>query len=243
MNAENNIQTGSTCKMAFVLIPKFNMNALTNSIEPLRIANYVSGTTLYQWQLLSVDGGLVTASNGMSLPTEALNRDNMRRDVVFVCGSWNSEHYDNPVLFNWLRRQDHLGVTLGAMCIGTYILARAKLLSGYRATLQWSCIQGFTEQYPNVQVEESIFVIDRNRITSAGATAGIDMMLYDIKQRYTPQLAMEVADQLAHYPIRPPDTPQRQVNANQQQSLPHILSEAVRLMENNLEEPLTIPEM
>ncbi len=231
------------CRIAFVLVPKFNMNALTTSIEPMRVANYVSGNTLYRWEFLSVDGGAVTASNDMQQLTKALDKDDFRRDIVFVCGSWNSEHYDNPALFNWLRRQDHLGVTLGAMCIGTYILARAKLLSGYRATLQWSCIQGFAEQYPKVRVEQSIFVVDRNRITSAGATVGIDMMLYDIKQRFGSQLAVEVADQLAHYPIRPPGTPQRQVEASAQQSLPHLLSEAIGLMENNLEEPLTIPDI
>ena len=219
------------------------MNALVTSIEPLRIANYVSGEILYEWSFLSVDGTTIIASNALTIETQPLSDDSEHWDTVFVCGSWNSEHYDNATLFNWLRKQDHLGATLGAMCIGTYILARAKLLSGYRATLQWSCLQGFAEQYPKVQVEESNFVVDRNRITSAGAAIGIDMMLYDIKHRYSAQLASEVADQLAHYPINPPGTPQRQVNARGPQSLPHILSEATRLMENNLEEPLTIPEI
>ena len=183
------------CTMAFVLIPRFNMTALTCALEPLRIANYISGRTLYEWRFLSAEGGTVLPSNDMPLATGPLNHDDFRWDAVFVCGSWFAEHYENRALFNWLRRQDSLGIVLGAMCIGSYVLARAKLLSGYRVTLHWSCIQGFAERYPHIHTDEQLFVIDRNRITTAGGTAGIDLMLYDIQQRHGSQLALEVADQ------------------------------------------------
>ena len=138
----------STQRLAFVLIPRFNMTALVTTLEPLRIANYLSGQTVYDWHFLSVGGGLVTASNGMTLDSAPVARAPEKWDAIFVCGSWDSEHYENPELFAWLRRMDRRGITLGAMDIGAFILARAKLLSGYKATVQWSCLQAFSEQFP-----------------------------------------------------------------------------------------------
>jgi transcriptional regulator GlxA family with amidase domain len=164
--AEQSAQT-----FAMVLIPRFNMTALATTLEPLRIANYLSTRTLYHWRFLSIDGGTVTASNGMTLESEAFAQTDDRWDAILVCGSWDSEHYDNAKLFAWLRRMDRRGVTLGAMDIGAFILARAKLLAGYRATVQWSCLQAFAEQYPGTVAEEQLYVIDRNRMTSGGGVA------------------------------------------------------------------------
>ena len=78
---------------AFVLIPRFNMMALTATIEPLRVANYLTGSPLYAWEFLSLDAGNVVASNGMELATSALPTVDKRYDTIFVCSSWDSEHF------------------------------------------------------------------------------------------------------------------------------------------------------
>lgn len=229
-------------RIGFVLLPRFNMMALTTTLEPLRVANYISTHPLYEWAFLSVDAGTVTASNAMSLQTAGLKQAEQEDlDALFVCGSWNSEHYDNPELFAWLRRMDRKGVALGAMDIGAYILARAQLLSGYRATTHWYCVRAFAEQYPNVLVEEQLYVIDRTRTTIAGGTGGIDMMLHDIDIRHGRQLALEVADQILHYPVREPESPQRRALGGKQKSLHPAVRQAVALMESNLEEQLSVP--
>ena len=234
----------SVYRVAFVLLPRFNMMALTSTIEPLRIANYISTSTLYEWAFLSVAGGTVTGSNAMALetaPIRTAEREDM--DALFVCGSWNSEHFDDPELFAWLRLMDRKGLTLGAMDIGAYILARAQLLGGYRATAHWYCARAFAEQYPNVQVEEQLYVIDRKRITAAGGTAGIDLMLHLIDSQHGRQLALEVADQIMHYPVREPEAPQRRALGSKQKSLHPAVREAVALMEGNLEDQVPVPDI
>jgi AraC family carnitine catabolism transcriptional activator len=233
--------------IAFVLIPRFNMTALTTTLEPLRVANYISTRGLYAWRYLSVEGGAVTASNGMRLETEALGEedrgDGRRWDAVFVCGSWDSEHYENAALFAWLRRMDRAGVTLGAMDIGAFILARAKLLAGYRATAHWSCLPAFAEAHPGTTVEEQLFVIDRKRVTSAGGAAGLDLMLHEIAERHGRQLALAVADQVLHHPLREAAAPQRRNLGGKEEVLHPVVRKAVSLMEGNLEEPLAIPDV
>ena len=76
-----------TSNLAFVMLPRFNMMALTATLEPLRIANYLTGRPLYDWRFLSVSGGLVPASNGMTLDTQALDGDGPRPLRVFLCAS------------------------------------------------------------------------------------------------------------------------------------------------------------
>ncbi len=234
---------GGPVRFAFLLIPRFNMMALTATLEPLRVANYLSGRPLYEWSLYSPEGTQVVASNGMAITTEALPKEAKGLDAAFLCGSWNSEQYHNPALLAWLRRHDRLGVTLGAMDIGSYILARAGLLSGYRAAVLWYCQRAFAERFPDVVVEEQLYITDRKRITIAGGSAGTDAMLTDVAQRFGAALAQEVAGHILHGPIRPGDSPQRRVENREEEVLHPIVRAAVARMENNIEEPLPIPQI
>ncbi len=225
----------------FVLIPRFNMMALTAAIEPLRVANYLTASPLYAWEFLSLDGGAVVASNGMGLTTTALPEKPQRYDIIFVCSSWDSEHFEDKALFAWLRRQERFGAHLGAMDLGTYVLARAGLLEGYRATILWYCANAFAEAFPGTEAVEHLFVIDRNRTTIAGGTAGLDMMLDDIRRRHDVRLSHEVADHILHFPVRKGESAQRNAAGGQQDIVQPLLRKAIHLMENHVEEPLSIP--
>lgn len=233
----------STYATGFVLIPRFNLMALIATLEPMRIANYISGRTLYDWNLLSVDGGNVTASNGMELSTMPIGGAEACWDAVFVCGSWDSEHFDSPELFAWLRRIDRMGVVLGAMDIGTYILARAGLISNQAVAMHWYCSRAFAEQYPDIQVEERLYLAEGNRATIPGGIAGLDMMLNDIKERHGAQLSQEVADHILYSRVRPPDSPQRAAAWGDRKFLLPVMRQAIALIENNIEDPLTIPQL
>lgn len=232
----------STHAIGFVLIPRFNMMALTATIEPLRVANYISGRELYSWEFLAPDGEPVPASNGMTLATGALSQ-HARWSSLFVCGSWNSQHYENRELFGWLRRMERRGVAVGAMDIGVYILARAGLLGGYRATIHWYCHRAFAEAFPDVDVSEGLYAIDRNRMTIAGGIAGLDAMLDMVRRDHGDQLALEVADQIMHHPIRDADASQRHALGGRRQIAHPVLRRVIVAMEGHLEEPLAIPDL
>ncbi len=228
---------------SFVLIPRFNMMALAATIEPLRVANYLSGGPLYAWDFLAPRGGRIKASNGMQLDAAPLPDNGSRSDTVFVCGSWDSEHYEDSELFSWLRRQDRLGVRLGALDIGAYILARAGLLSGHRVAMLWYCIRAFSETYPDIDAEECLFVVDGTRTTIAGGTAGLDTMIEDVKRRHGPRLAHEVADHILHHPIRGAGSAQRSALGGHQEIIHPVLRAAITVMENHVEDPLSMPEI
>ncbi len=230
-------------RLAFVLIPRFNMLALTAAIEPLRMANYFTPHPLYCWEWLSIDGRRVTASNGLSVDTRAIGAADDSFDLVFVCGSWDAERFDNQKLFKWLRNQDRKGATLGAMDIGAYLLARAGLLAGRQATIHWSFIAAFAEQFPEVSVREQLYTVDKKRMTCAGGTASLDLMLHEIARRHGQQLAMSIADIIMHYPVKPAEASQRHTLGSAEPDLHPKVRAAIALMEENFDDPPGVPEI
>jgi AraC family carnitine catabolism transcriptional activator len=228
---------------AFVLLEKFNMLSLSAMLEPLRIANYCSGRNLYGWKLLSADGSDIPASTGVAVPTQQISMNDSDWDAIIVCGGWNAERYQNTTLVSWLQHMGRSGVILGGTETGTYILARAGLLQGCSATIHWHCHTAFRESFPGIDLQDALFVIDRRRMTCAGGTAGLDMMLQDIRYRNGKELALEVADQLLYSPVRKADMPQREAQSVQQSLVPPALQKAIDIMERNIEKPLTIPKI
>ncbi|HEX4388113.1 MAG TPA: GlxA family transcriptional regulator, partial [Steroidobacteraceae bacterium] len=73
-------------KFAFLTLPRYSMIALSNAVEPLRMANNLTGQPVYDWSIVSLDGQPTPASNGLQLsPTIALEQAG-NVDILFVCG-------------------------------------------------------------------------------------------------------------------------------------------------------------
>ncbi len=129
------------------------------------------------------------------------------------------------------------------MCTGSYLLARAGLLDGYRCTIHWENIASLREEFPNVQVSDDLFIIDRDRISCAGGQSSMDMMLKLINDRHGNKLVTRISEQFMCERIRSSDDRQRiplhmSLGSNQPK-----LTEAVTLMEANIEEPISLDEL
>jgi AraC family carnitine catabolism transcriptional activator len=228
---------------AFILLDKFSMFSLSALVEPLRIANYCSGQNLYGWHFCSADGNDVPTSTGIMVPTRAVSMNDSDFDAIIVCGGWNAERYECAQLFSWLHHMGRRGLILGANETGSYILARTGLLHGHSATIHWHCHNAFKERFPNIDLQDAIYVIDHKRMTCAGGTAGLDMMLQDIRHRHSRKLSLEVANQLLYSSIRKGDVPQKEVQSRRLTSAPPNLQRAIKIMEQNIEKPLTVPQI
>jgi len=226
----------------FLLLPGFSVMGFVSAVEPLRVANRFGGEA-YRWHVLSVDGGAVIASNGMSVNADAALEPLKRGATLWVVAGFEPLKFSTPVLEHWLRRLDHDGVTLGAIDSGSFILAQAGLLEGYRLTMHWEAIDAFKESYPQLQVTQELFEIDRRRITSAGGTASIDMMLDLIAQAHGPELAIKVSEQFVLGRIRPRKDHQRMQIATRYGISNKKLVQVIGEMETHTEPPLTTLEL
>ena len=103
----------------FILLPRFNMASLTTMIEPMRIANYLSTHPLYRWQFLSRHGGLVQASNDMTIACDEIDSGKSQASYIILLGSWGTERYSDEKLTSWLRGQARHGIFLIGVEIDT----------------------------------------------------------------------------------------------------------------------------
>ena len=225
--------------VAIVLIPSFSMIALTSAVEPMRMANRLSGQQLYDWRLVTSDGEPVTASCGIEFRPNATLEEVSKLQTVMLCSGVDVFNFTSKTLDSWLRRMDRSGADIGALCTGTHILARDGLLNDHRCTIHWENLAGFLEAFPEIEVSTELFEIDRNRFTCSGGTAALDMMLNVITRQYGYELAVQVADVFTHERIRDHHDHQRMsLPARLGVRHPKLLA-VIALMEQNLEEPLS----
>lgn len=227
----------------FVVVPRYNLTTLITMIETMRIANYLAPERIFSWDIVSFDGPRIAASNGMKT-TVATEPDVLPpADYVFVLGSWGTEHYDNKSLIAWLRKRARSGARVCGVELGSYIIARAGLLDGKRATIHWSWLSGFRESFDRVEVQECLFTIDGKVMTCSGGLAGVDLMLRLIETTHDSGFSGEIADQMLHHPIRTAGSPQRSTMGRSTETMLPLVREAMTLIEDNIEEPLTVPEV
>lgn len=226
----------------FAPLDDFSMIAFTNAIEVLRMALYLGHETRYRWSVLGVDGRAVAASNGLSVPTQALAADDLP-DIVFVCGGIGVEAVTAAGMLDWLRALAARGVALGSLCTGAHALAAAGLLDGYRCTSHWENVAALARSFPRVQVAHDLFVVDRDRFTCSGGIAPLDMMLHIVAARLGPAAVAQIASQFIHEHVRALDHRQAVPLAARLPDVQPALRDVLQLMEANVADPLTLADL
>ena len=227
----------------FLLVADFSLIAFASAIEPLRLANRAMGRELYRWRLLSIDGQPVIASGGMMVHVDGAARDLDRLKVLIVCSGIDVQRNTDEKLIALLRRASRQGTMIGAVCTGSFALARAGLLQDRRCTIHWENIGGFSEEFPELELSADLFEIDRDRFTCSGGIASLDMMLHLIGRQHGQKLATDISEQVIHDRIREPHSHQRmELRSRLGISHPKLLA-VINDMENNIEEPLSQTEL
>ncbi|MBK5928213.1 GlxA family transcriptional regulator [Rhodobaculum claviforme] len=230
-------------RFVLLLLDRFSMLALAAAMEALRIANRMLGQPAYAWVLVGEGGTVARASTGTEFRLdhglEAGELEVDRDDVVLAIGGLDVQAATTRAVVNWLRRVARHGPTLGGMCTGSHALARAGLLEGRRATIHWENHDSFAEEFEDVTLTKSVFVVDGNRLSAAGGTSAIDLMLALIARDHGEGTASAVADQLIYAAIRTDQDTQR-LSIPTRIGVRHPkLAQVVRIMEANIEEPIS----
>ena len=142
--------TPTIAHFGFLTLRQFSMIAFTNAIEPLRMANYLAEQTIYRWSVYSLDGEPVPASNGLTVTqTQRIDESDLP-DILFVCAGVDVQHAVDDMLTHFLRRLARKRIVIGALCTGSYALAKAGLLDGYRCAIHWENLSALRETFPQI---------------------------------------------------------------------------------------------
>src|SRR5690242_21320218 len=89
--------SGKPVRIAFLLVPRFSMMAFAAAVEPLRAANRLSGSQLFEWHLVSADGNPVEASNGISVATHGSLAGLDKADMVIACAGLEAPEVERSI--------------------------------------------------------------------------------------------------------------------------------------------------
>lgn len=236
----------SICRhIGFVLLEHFSIMAFTGAVDAIVTANLVSGETLYRFSTYSLEGASVRGDLGINISVggELGSLAPKEVDILIVCGGFRSALDPRRPVAERLREVARHGVMLGSLWNGSYLLAHAGLLDGYACTVHPDSRAGLEEAYPHVTLLPSPFVIDRDRISSAGANSALSMMLSVLRQHHGDEIVRGVEEILScDRPIDDAaDHPMRGLGDDP--TLPDALRTVLTLMQNNIEEPLGIDDL
>lgn len=229
-------------RVGIVAVPGFALLSYASTVEPLRAANLLSARKLYQITHFAREG-TAQSSGGAMVPAGARLDGTPALDLLVVVAGGRPEAYRDPVLFAWLRRMAARGVPLAGVSGGPVLLARAGLMAGRRMTVHWEHAPALAEIAPDLLLERSLYVIDRDRMTCGGGTAPLDMMHALITTAHGAAFARSVSDWFLHTDVRASGAPQRAgLEARLGTVSPPVLA-AVGVMQSHLADPLSLSQL
>jgi transcriptional regulator GlxA family with amidase domain len=223
--------------LGLLLIDGFALMSYASLVEAFRAANNLAGRELYRWVHVAVDGPSALASNGAAILADRRVGEALACDLLFVFAGGDPRRFDDPRTFAWLRQQALAGAAIGGVSGGPYVLARAGLLDGHRATIHWEHADAFREDFPLLELAAGLYVIDRRRMTCAGGIAGLDLAIELIEREHGQSLAQRVSEWFIRTAPRQAEQPQR-LSLRERYGVRHdSLLKALAEMEAAVEEP------
>lgn len=228
-------------RVGFIVPQRFQLMSLA-ALTAFEIVNLPPADQRYDIHLLSRHGGPVRSSSGMTLETEAFGDPAFDTVIVGSITEMDMPSSDATTIA-FVQEAAKASRRIASICSGAFVLAEAGLLSGRRATMHWAHAASFRARFPDVRAEEDrIFINDGPVWTSAGMTAGIDLVLALIDNDLGPEAAKIVARLLVMN--------QRRMGGQKQHSaLLDMTPKSDRIelvlahIRQNLRNPLTIEEL
>lgn len=229
----------TTQRIGFLIWPNTRPLTLALAEEALLVAQRVHPEVIYDLVFLQAEPG---GQQGWQLPGEAWNGRLEGFQKLFVLADEPPQAV-TAALSSGLKQLARSGCVIAGLSAGVYPLAQLGLLDGYRAAVHWRWQDDFAERFPKVIATSHLFDWDRDRLTACGGMAVVDLLLAVLARDHGAELAGAVSEELVVERIREGGERQRIPLQNRLGSSHPKLTQAVLLMEANIEEPLTTDEI
>ncbi len=237
----------STQRVWFLVSPRTGLLNLAGPGDVLGLANDVLGRPAYQLELYGPSAPTAQTRHGFVVgglrPLPA--RPTRLPDILIVAGAPLNQlpELEEP-LVKWLRRHHERIPLIVSICTGAFLLAKAGLLDGRRATTHWLHLERLRRDFPAVEVvDDGIYVRDGKLWTSAGVTAGIDLTLALVEAQHGRRVAMELAKLMVLFLRRSGHQAQFSSVLQRQVKEPPQLTELSTFVLEHLAEPLAVAEL
>lgn len=233
-----------TLEIDILVVPDTNLLLVASVIEPLRAANRIAGMDLYRWRIFSPDGQPIETRSRIPIPVDGPFKPEKETHPLFVVSSYSWQEAATSSLKRLLSQTARYRTMMAGIESGAWLLAEASLLDGFSATAHWEDVDDFSAAYPQINIIRDRFVIDRKRITTGGSLPTVDLMLDVIRRRQGYSLALEVSRLFIYEQAGfRADSTTAMPSTGSLRMVDERVSQAVRLMEENIDTPLLLSRL
>ncbi|MCB0977146.1 MAG: GlxA family transcriptional regulator [Acidimicrobiales bacterium] len=242
--------------VVFIAFDGFQLLDLAGPLEVFdaasQIVEYETGSPAYRSIVATLGGRPVRSSSGVEVSAEVDLADYVKagrtgvqerrlpHTVVVIGGSGSRQAAKDDELLSLIRSLADGADRTASVCTGALVLAAAGLLDGHAATTHWIATDLLAEN-PAIDVQpDRIFVNDRDRWTSAGVTAGIDMALALVEVDHGVDVAHQAARHLVVFARRPGGQAQFSAQLRAQPARSAGIADVQRWLPDHLAEDLTV---
>ncbi|MDA8062316.1 MAG: GlxA family transcriptional regulator [Actinomycetota bacterium] len=232
--------------LAVVAYDDFQLLDLAGPVEVFDVAAKLGATPGYRCVVVTPGGLPVRSSSGVEVAADTSLADLAQRrsplDTLLVVGGLGSRSAaEDHELLNQLTAVAGRARRITSVCTGALVLGAAGLLDGYHATTHWAWCDELAQSRPGVIVEaDRIYVQDRDRWTSAGVTAGIDLALALVDDDHGAEIAHGAARWLVVFARRPGGQAQFSAQLRAQPARTPAIAEVQRWLPDHLAEDLSV---
>ncbi|WP_020407838.1 GlxA family transcriptional regulator [Hahella ganghwensis] len=238
-------------KVAIILIPGFALTSFSLAVEALSVANLLGNAELYDYRIYAGTNnttdlkaqGEVHSSNNVPVKTSGNFREIENADIICLCAYQNAPLHNDPHLFKILTKHYKQGSRLISLSSGSFLLARAGLLSGLSCTVTAEQASVFRELYPQIPLQENLYSISGRIFTCGGGATALDLMLYIIGKDYGRDFAFQVSERFQLDRVRSHEEIQASHKYLRLRMKSATLGAAIEIMENNIEHPYSIEQL
>jgi transcriptional regulator GlxA family with amidase domain len=191
------------------IAPRFLLFSAAICIDSIRLCNRELPHKPLSIRLLSETGGLVPASNGIALQTEAIGDDD-NAGTIIVLTSYEPEAAGTPNVLQWIRQQHRQGARMACIETAAYLFVQSKILSSSNSAVSaklaahYEAAPSYREMFGDRIALERLYNYEGKIHSSAGAMSTLDLMLHLIDELRGKTLSNRIAYVFNHQ--RAPDT-------------------------------------
>lgn len=231
-----------TTRIGFIVLPGYSSMSYVSAMEPLLMCNELVGETVFETFTVSLKDHKTVSSLGNQVDTHYSLNDAPDADLWIVAGTTPARHPETPGLEAFLQSKSS-NSALGGLASGSYSLARAGLLNGYRAVVHCLSYTDLLAEHKSILIANEQYCIDRDRLTCRGGSASLDLMLMWIAKQVSADTAEAISKHFVNERLGIPSSTVPQELSERTRAEQPKLAEALELMENNIEEPLTTDDI
>jgi transcriptional regulator GlxA family with amidase domain len=232
-----------------LLLQGFSQLCLASLIDPLRLANTLSGSTLFRWQIVSLDGRSVESASGIAVEVtgrldqyqESLLLD--RRQILMMFAGDGVRHHSTDSLRALLRHSVRTHIPIYALGTATWLLADAGVLDEVRCTIHWGTMAALSETFYGLAIDDALFVRDGHIVTCAGGLSAFDLAMALVEERSGAGLVRNICQHVVADRSRDGDSFQSAPPGLRFASTGRKLLSIVHIMEKHIDDPMPLEEV